>query len=190
METPRHRVRTKPAAPEATADEVGVDLETPEPTRHPMGSVGVWMADFGFFGAVSALVHGVLQIGHGMEPFWILFFVLLVGIQGLLAGLAVGGLLRFLRGRIPAGMGLMVAVVGAWAATSLVPWFLGGQVGLSSTLRGLPYTLAVTVLIPLLAVFRARGKKTLPWLAVAGLTVGVSLGPWAEVVRAYLGTVP
>ena len=82
---------------------------------HPMGAISAWMRDFAIFGCVSGLVGGpfIARGAAGLDglqlAFMVAFFTVLVGVQGLLAGLAVGGVLRVLRGRVPAGLGLGLA---------------------------------------------------------------------------------
>ena len=116
----------------------------------------------------------------------VLMMSVLMGVQGCLAGLASGTLLRVLRGRVPAVVGVAIAVAGAWLATSLIPMVGGKFPALESSLRGLPLTLAVTALIPFMAVLRSRGRATLGWVLGAGVGVGALLLPWAWVVTSLI----
>jgi len=154
-----------------------------------MGTVFAWMRDFALFGCTSGLVGGPFIASHvpdiegGAAVFLVLFFAVMVSIQGVLAGLAVGSALRLLRGRVPAWAGLMAAVFAACVFTSIVPWLSGQRIGVESLMRGLPYTLAVAGLIPLTAVLRSRRQRTLPWMLGAGVLVGLVAHPWSEWVK-------
>ena len=115
--------------------------------------------------------------------FLVVIFAVLVTLQGVLAGLAVGGTLRLLRGRVPAWVGLVAAVFAAFLFTSIVPWLGGRPIGMAAIMAGLPYTLSVAGLIPLTAVLRSRRQSTLPWVLGAGVLVGLVVHPWGEWVK-------
>ena len=194
METHRQRQPAVETAQDAeTPSDVALALAQAESAGHPMGTVGAWVRDFSLFGLTAGLVFGgALSAtlpdleGAAAMVAVVIMTSILMGVQGCLAGLASGTLLRGLRGRVPAAVGLAVAVVGAWFATSLIPMAWGNFPSLDGTLRGLPLTLAVTALIPFTAVLRSRGRNTLGWILGTGVGVGALLAPWAWLVKSLI----
>jgi hypothetical protein len=149
-----------------------------------MGRVREWMADFGFLGAVTGLVAAITHVATGSAPFIagvpiLVTTPLLLGFAAALAGSVAGGLLRVLRGKVSAVLGVLIAgmgvnLVGSFITMSL-PW---NRLASASIIEGkaAPLSLAVLLLIPAVAVLRWRKQSPLPWLLVAGTLAGALIG--------------
>ena len=152
--------------------------------QHPMGKISDWAKDFAAFGAISGFVMAAfltLALSEGVAL--LIFLPMIMAIQGVVVGLVTGGVLRALRGKISAALGVVVTTFAGLLA-STIPGLVFGQ-GMfepSRLIRGLPLTLSVLVLIPLLSVLRSQEKSTTRWILLFGVIVGAMLGPLSVMV--------
>ena len=190
METEHHR-RRKLAELQTSID--SATLQTPTTSallrsahdqRHPMGRVRDWMLDFGILGAMTGLAAAVTHILSGgltLSAGWSILMVtpLLLGLAATLAGAVAGGALRALRGKVSAVVGVLIAGMGVNFVGSMItlalPW---DRLATASIIAGKagPLSLAVLLLIPVVAVLRWREQSTLPWLVLAGALAGMLIG--------------
>jgi len=192
MEMERQRRRRKEQAEASTATSTASSTATVTPEallaaregRHPMGRVRDWMIDFGVLGAVTGLAAAITHIAGAGEPLSaglpiLAMTPLFLGLAATLAGAVAGGTLRALRGKVPAALGVLLSAMavnftGSFITLSL-PW---QRFATASIIEGkaAPLSLAVLLLIPVVAVFRWRKQSTLPWLTAAGALAGVLIG--------------
>ena len=189
MEIEQNRRKTA-TLPTATATATATSSATPEDLlqahddRPPMGRVGEWMGDFGFLGAVTGLVAAITYVATGAAPVvagvsTLVATPILLGFAATLAGAVAGGVLRVLRGKVPAVLGVLIAGMGVNLVGSLItvslPWH---RLASASIIEGnaAPLSLAVLLLIPVVAVLRWRKQSPLPWLTVAGALAGLLIG--------------
>jgi len=185
METHRPRRRRQETRTDR-ADLQSSALEaTAAATRHPMGSPREWAADVGTLGASAGLSLALTCLAvapslAGASPLaFALLTPLLIGIAGAFAGATAGAILRALRGRVHAVVGVLLAACGAnmvgSALTLARPEALALAAGAIEGRAG-PLSLAVLALIPAIAVLRHRGQRTLPWMVLVGALTGALIG--------------
>lgn len=151
-----------------------------------MGSIGGWMADFGGLGATTglAMVLTSLALAGAPEQGSLLSFLLMgplvIGLAGAGAGAVSGLILRALRRQVPPALGVFLAAMGTNMAGSLLTVSAHEVFQSAATEvivgQAAPLSLAVWALIPLVAVLRWRGQRTLPWLVLFGTIAGVLIG--------------
>ena len=143
---------------------------------HPMGSLQGWMADFGLLAGSTGLVIALASLLSGGSLAFVLTMPLFMALLGACAGLASGLMLRLLRGTVSAMMGILgAAFVGNLVPSMLVLMQPEGFNPLADLIRGQagPLAIALTLLIPLAAVYRSRGQRTWPFMLLAGCVAGV-----------------
>lgn len=194
----QHRTQGQRAGSDAETAQTAASAATTEVTtptleelmaahegRHPMGRVRDWMVDFGVLGAVTGLVaavtHMLFVAGVPLSTSWpvVLATPMLLGFAATLAGAVAGGALRALRGKVSAAIGVFLAamavnMVGSFITVAM-PW---DRITSATIIEGkaAPLSLAVLLLIPLVAVLRSRRQSTFPWLMAAGALAGVLIG--------------
>ena len=185
IEQNRRKTATLPTATATTTSSATPeDLLQAHDDRPPMGRVGEWMGDFGFLGAVTGLVAAITYVATGAAPVvagvsTLVATPILLGFAATLAGAVAGGVLRVLRGKVPAVLGVLIAGMGVNLVGSLItvslPWH---RLASASIIEGnaAPLSLAVLLLIPVVAVLRWRKQSPLPWLTVAGALAGLLIG--------------
>ena len=152
--------------------------------RPPMGRVRDWMVDVGLLGAVTGLMAAITHAATGAAPFAaglpiIILTPFMLCFAATLAGAVAGVLLRVLRGKVPAVVGVLIAGMGVNLVGSLItvslPWH---RLASASIIEGkaAPLSLAVLLMIPVIAVLRWRKQPTLPWLTMAGVLAGLLIG--------------
>lgn len=148
---------------------------------HPMGALQGWMADFGLLAGSTGLVIALASLLSGGSLAFVLTMPLFMALLGACAGLASGLVLRILRGTVPALVGILgAAFVGNLVPSMLVLMQPEGFNPLADLIRGQagPLAIALTLLIPLAAVYRSRGQRTWPFMLLAGCLAGgfIALG--------------
>lgn len=149
--------------------------------RHPMGTLGGWMMDFGLLAASTGLMVALASwfSAAGSSMLFVLTMPIFMGALGASAGIGAGLTLRVLRGKIPAVGGIFLAsIVGNFVPSMLVNMQPEGFNPLADLIRGQagPLAIALTLLIPLAAVYRARGQRTWPAMLLAGCIAGLFIG--------------
>ena len=186
MEVHKPHQRRQEEAQVSTETPLVTEVDQAAGNREPMGTIGGWMIDFGVLGAVTGLVvvlvHLVLHsvpAGASLLSFLALA-PLLIGFAGAAAGATAGMILRVLRGKISAVWGVFLAAFGANSIGSMVTVAAHNAIGAAATSvlvgQAEPLSLAVLLLIPVVAVLRWREQSTLPWMVLFGAIVGLLIG--------------
>ena len=153
-----------------------------------LGRMRTWMWDFACFGAIAGLAHAsmlLIQSRGGADLAMFIFLPLFTTIQGILVGATIGATLRVLRGRVPAAIGVATATLAAVMASTLPGLMVGVEMlEPARFVRGLPMTIAVMAMVPLLAVFRAQQKPTMRWVLLVGAVAGALIVPASMLVSA------
>ena len=185
MEVEQERRKITAQEPEVTTSTATPDLLLEaHDGRPPMGRVRDWMGDFGFLGAVTGLMAAITHVATGATTLVaglpiIIVTPFLLCFAATLAGAAAGVLLRVLRGKVSAVVGVLIAGMGVNLVGSLItvslPWH---RLVPASIIEGnaAPLSLAVLLMIPAVAVFRWRGRSPLPLLTAAGAIAGLLIG--------------
>ena len=173
------------ASTETTSEEIWSEEDLAaalEPARNPLTNIGQWVKDIALFGASAGSLLGVnhMLLQGGAPSEWVWNFVLgtlvgipLIALEGALSGFAAGVVLKALRDRVPASLGLgLAAVAGALGACSvflLDPSRIGPQM-----LTWTPFwALGVACMIPVTAVRRAQNMVTRGWIMKVGFATGI-----------------
>lgn len=175
QQPPRQRAEqaTPPRQDAATAENAASAA-----TVNPLSRIQGWVSDMGLFGLAFGVPMGILfaldttnTIGAGLLA--ALSVPPACALMGALSGLLGGIALRLLRGRVPAGPGLMLAALAA-----NLPWIyiaVADAGSLATVLSWLLlWMLAVTASIPVSAVRRSQGRSSARWNIGAGLLIGLA----------------
>jgi hypothetical protein len=179
------RVKQEPASETILDEEIWSEEQLAvalEPTPNPLASIGRWVKDIALFGAGAGSLVGLnaalINVGGPFDWATNLLIGTAIGIpimalEGAMSGLAAGAVLKLLRGRVPAALGLGLASIAAAVGASA--WmFLDLDINLAHWLTWTPiWALGVACMIPVTAVRRVQNRATVGWILKAGFATGI-----------------
>jgi hypothetical protein len=111
MAVEEQRATGRRAAASPIEEAPSVDVASVEAAVHPMDDLRGWATDLAALGSAFGAPLGVFLGMDTGQPLMSLAAVLTFSVLGAIAGVMSGGMLRWLRGRVPAALGLLFAIL-------------------------------------------------------------------------------